>query len=200
MYKIIKSIATESELSYINNYLDNAQFNTKENHVPLHDPLFSNPNANFDIVTYGDMGAEISFIFDKYCNAIKDATSELTNKEYDRPILTKSYIMRYKEGTNIGMGYDNSRPENVYRSIVIWNDNYEGANIRFNNYKVGIELSPGDCLVVPETEEFARELTFVKSGNVMLSDFWNAPKGQSPYPGLAYGKITWGNPMYDKID
>jgi hypothetical protein len=200
MYHIIKSVATTEELAVINNYLSTAKFNTKEDHVPLHDPLFLNPNVEFDIVTYGDMGAEISFIFAKYCKAIQSAVSELSGKQYDPPILTKSYIMRYKTGTSIGMGHDGSRPENVYRAMVIWNDDFSGGNIRFNNYKISTNLSAGDCIVFPETEEFARELTVVESGNVMISDFWNAPEKQSPYPGLSYNKISWGNPMYDKID
>lgn len=200
MYHIIKSVASAEELAVIGNYLVTAKFNTKEDHVPLHDPLFSNPNVKFDIVTYGDMGAEISFIFDKYCKAIQSATSELSGQKYGLPILTKSYIMRYKAGTSIDMSYDGSRPENVYRSIVIWNDDFSGGNIRFNNYKISTNLSAGDCLVFPETEDFARELTTIQSGSVMISDFWNAPENQSPYPGLPYNKISWGNPMYDKID
>ena len=33
-----------------------------------------------------------------------------------------------------------------------------------------------------------------------MSQFWNTPLGTSPYPGLEYEKVNWGNPLYDKID
>lgn len=198
--KVIKNICTSDELTFIHNYLSSAKFNTKEDHVPLHDPLFSQDNVFFDIVTYGDMGKEISYIFNKYCQEIKNAVSELENKKYGPPILGKSYIMRYKSGTGIGMHFAGDRPENVYRSIVIWNDDFSGGKIKFKNFKLAIDLSPGDCIVFPETEEYSREMTTVESGNVMLSDFWNAPDKESPYPGLPYMKVNWGNPLYDKID
>ena len=33
-----------------------------------------------------------------------------------------------------------------------------------------------------------------------MSQFWNTPAGTSPYAGLEYEKVNWGNPLYDKID
>jgi hypothetical protein len=197
-YQII-NIATKEDLELINNFVNTIKFNTKEDHIPLHDPLFSNPNVNFDITTYGDMPREVVSIFEKYCQAIKDAVTKITNTEYDPPILGKSYIMRYSPGTNIGMHYSSNRPNNTFRSIVKWNDNHEGGALKFKNYKVNKNLIAGDCIIFPENEDFMIEITKIEKNNMFISDFWNAPIGQSPYPGLKYEEIYWGNPLWENL-
>jgi hypothetical protein len=95
------------------------------------------------------------------------------------------------------MSYNVDRPNNVFRSIVKWNDSYDGGLFKFKNYKIGKNLIPGDCIIFPENKDFAREITTVQDGNMFISDFWNAPVGQSPYPGLKYDDIYWGNPLWE---
>ncbi len=195
-YQII-NVATGEDLELIRKFVDSVKFNTKEDHIPLHDPLFSNPNVNFDITTYGDMPKEVVDIFEKYVFAIQKAVTEISGIQYDPPILGKSYIMRYIPGTSISMHYSSDRPKNVFRSIVKWNDCHEGGVFKFKNYKVGKDLMAGDCIIFPENEEFMREVTTVEKKNMFVSDFWNAPVGQSPYPGLKYEEIYWGNPLWE---
>ena len=196
-YQII-NIATKEDLLLVDEFVNSVKFNTKEDHIPLHDPLFSNPNVNFDITTYGDMPKEVVDIFEKYTFAIQRAVSQATKVFYDPPILGKSYIMRYVAGTEISMGFGSDRPKNVFRSIIQWNDSFKGGTFKFKNYKIGKTLVPGDCIIFPETEEFSREVTMIEDGNLFLSDFWNAPVGESPYPGLKYDDIYWGNPRWEK--
>jgi len=195
-YQII-NVATPEDLELIGKFVDSVKFNTKEDHIPLHDPLFSQEGVNFDITTYGDMPREVVSIFEKYCVAIQEAVTQITGIKYDQPILGKSYIMRYAPGATISMGYSADRPENVFRSIVKWNDCHDGGIFKFNKYKVAKDLVAGDCIIFPETEEFSREITTVEKKPMFISDFWNAPIGQSPYPGLKYEDIYWGNPLWE---
>ena len=140
---------------------------------------------------------EIVDEFIKICNKIKEETSRITGIKYDEPILGKSYIARFNTKTNPLQGYDSSRPAKTYTSIFIWGDDYQGAEfiINNNNYK----LNSGDCLVIPESSEYSRNVTELISGTMFVSQFWNAPSGTSPYPGLDYKDIYWGNPLYDKM-
>lgn len=195
-YQII-NIATEEDLRLINDFVNSVKFNSKDDHIPLHDLLFSYPNVNFEITTYGDMSKEVVDIFEKYVFAIQKAVTELTQIKYDPPILGKSYIMKHLSGTGMSMQHASDRPMNVYRSIVKWNSNHSGGIFRFKNYKIAKTLLPGDCIIFPETEEYMREITNVENGDMFISDFWNAPVGQSPYPGLKYEEIYWGNPLWE---
>ena len=196
-YQVI-NVATKDELKLVQDFINTVKFNTKENHIPLHDPLFSQSQINFDLVTYGDMSKEVVSVFEKYVYAIQSAVSKATKTFYDPPILGKSYISRYNAGSDIGMHYAADRPNNVFRSILQWTDTHVGGVFRFKNYKIATNLQPGDCLIFPETEEFERELTLIEDGSLCTSDFWNAPVGQSPYPGLKYDDIYWGNPLWEK--
>lgn len=195
-YQII-NIATKEDLELIERFVNDIKFNTKEDHISLHDPLFSQDGINFDIVTYGDMSKDIVDVFKKYIYEIKKAVTEISKIEYGIPILGKSYILRYTSGKELPFGYSENRPKNTYRSVVIWNDNYVGGNFKFKNYKIAKKILPGDCIIFPDNEEFSWGLSKIDSGSVFLSDFWNAPVGQSPYPGLRYEDIYWGNPLWE---
>jgi len=198
MYKIVKDILNEKEIFEVVNYCRSAKFNTKEDHIPLHDPLFSNENVNFDLITYGDLNKSIVNSFIKICNKVQEETGILENTEYGPPILGKSYIARYNVGAQIGNGYDKGRPEDCYTAIFYWGDNFTGAQITINGST--IDLSVGDCIIIPEKEKYARSISMVESGALLMSQFWNTPAGTSPYAGLEYEKVNWGNPLYDKID
>lgn len=200
MIKILKGCLKEEDIDFVNNYLSDARFNTRENHMPLHDNLFSNSNNNFDITTYGDMGKEISYIFNKICQCIADSTSEISGEQYGPPILTKSYIMKFSNYRELPLGFDPNRPLKVFRSLVFWNSNIDKISLYFPNQEITHELSPGDIIIFPETEDFIRTVVNSSDYPIYLSDFWNAPKNESPYPGLKYEDVAWGNPMYDKID
>lgn len=195
-YQII-NIATKEDLELVERFVDSVKFNTREDHIPLHDPLFSQDSINFDITTYGDMPRDVVEIFERYVIAIKNAVSEISGKEYDPPILGKSYILRYTTGKGVPLNYSTDRPKNTYRSILKWNDSHQGGIFKFKNYKIAKKLVAGDCIIFPETEEFSREFTLVEDGDMFLSDFWNAPVGESPYPGLKYEDIYWGNPLWE---
>lgn len=195
-YQII-NIASREDLELVERFVNSVKFNTREDHIPLHDPLFSQDNIDFDIITYGDMPRDVVEIFERYVTAIKNAVSEISGKEYDPPILGKSYILRYTTGRRVPLNYSTDRPKNTYRSILKWNDSHQGGIFKFKNYKIAKELVAGDCIIFPETDEFSREFTLVEDGNMFLSDFWNAPVGESPYPGLKYEDIYWGNPLWE---
>lgn len=195
-YQII-NVANNKELKSIEDFINSVKFNTLEDHSPLHDPLFKIPGVNFDIVTYGDMPREIVSIFEKYTIAIKDAVTKMTGIQYNTPILGKSYILRYTPGKEISMFCSDDRPDNVFRSIVKWNNSHGGGIFKFKNYKIAKELSPGDCIIFPETVDFTRGFSTVTENSMFISDFWNAPVGQSPYPGLKYEDIHWGNPLWE---
>lgn len=195
-YQII-NVATAEDLKLINEFVNYVKFNTKSDHIPLHDPLFSQDSINFEITTYGDMTKEIVDIFEKYTVAIQKAVSQMNKIFYDPPILGKSYIVKYTVGNGMQMSYNTDRPKNVFRSIVKWNDSCEGGFFKFQNYKIAKNLIAGDCIIFPENEDFAREITTVQSGSLFISDFWNAPVGQSPYSGLKYDDIYWGNPLWE---
>jgi hypothetical protein len=200
MIKIIKNCIDTKDIDYVNNYLASTKFNTKDDHVPLHDNLFNTSNNNFDITTYGDMGKEISFIFDKICKCIADATSEISGQQYGPPILTKSYIMKFNNYKELPLGFDPNRPDKVFRSLVFWNKSIDSLKLSFFGQNIVHDIFPGDIVVFPETEEFIRTVNNNTDFPIYISDFWNAPEGESPYPGLEYKDIAWGNPMYDKID
>lgn len=195
-YQII-NVANNKDLKSIEDFVNSVKFNTPEDHSTLHDPLFKIPGVNFDIVTYGDMPKDIVSIFEKYSIAIQDAVTKLTGTKYDPPILGKSYILRYTPGKEINMFYSDDRPSNVFRSIVKWNNSHGGGIFKFKNYKIAKELSPGDCIIFPETIDFTRGFSTVTENSMFLSDFWNAPVGVSPYPGLKYEDIYWGNPLWE---
>lgn len=195
-YQIV-NFSTQEDLELINNFVNNVKFNTKNDHIPLHDPLFSQENINFDITTYGDMTREVVDIFKKYCFGIQNAVSSINKIFYDQPILGKSYIMRYIPGTGSNMSFDQNRPKNTFKSVVIWNTPKDGGVFKFKNYKIAKTLVPGDCIIFPETEEFQREITCSNESSIFISEFWNAPVGQSPYPGLKYEDINWGNPLWE---
>ena len=97
------------------------------------------------------------------------------------------------------MQWSTDRPKNVFRSILKWTDSHSGGELKFKNYKIAVDLKPGDCVIFPETEEFQREITTIDKGDLFISDFWNAPVGESPYPGLKYHEITWGNPRFKNL-
>lgn len=196
-YQII-NVANKYDLELIEEFVESQKFNTKEDHVPLHDNLFSYDGVGFGITTYGDMPKHIVSIFEKCVDLIQSAVTEITNKPYDPPILGKSYIMKHPAGTGVPMHFANDRPENVFRSIVKWNDCEGGGTFKFKNYKIAKDLVAGDCIIFPETEDFLREITKVEKGNLLTSDFWNAPVGQSPYAGLEYENIRWGNPIWEE--
>lgn len=195
--KIVRDIVGIEDLNILLSYANNTKYNTKEDHIPLHDTLFSKNGISFDIVTYGDMPKEVVDIFDKYCKKIKDIVSNLTKKEYDPPILGKSYIAKYNTGNAMSMGYDSNRPKDVFATYVVWNSSFDGGKIKFKNYKIAVDLQPGDCIIFPESEDYQREITSINKGSMLISQFWNAPVGQSPYPGLEYKDIYWGNPLWE---
>lgn len=197
MYSIVNNIIDQEKLDMVLNYAKNTKFNTKEDHIPLHDPLFSNPYVDFDLITYGDLNKEIVDEFITISNTIKKETSNLSGIQYDEPILGKSYIARFSPGTYPLQGHDASRPEKTYTSIFVWGDVYDGFCFTVDGNKV--LLNPGDCLIIPESSKYSRISEELSSGILFVSQFWNAPTGISPYPGLKYEEIYWGNPLYDKI-
>ena len=122
MITVTQGVVSDSDITLINNYLEQASFNTKDKHSPLHNNLFENSLKDFSIVTYGDMGKEISHILDKIAKSIQNNVSNLIKESYDPPILTKSYIMKFDQYNELQLGFDFKRPQNVFRSLVFWNN------------------------------------------------------------------------------
>ena len=145
------------------------------------------------------MGKEISYIFDKISKCIESTVSEISGRSYGPPILTKSYIMSFEQ-KELPMSFDPNRPQDVFRSLVFWNRDILEMVVSLDNQNIKETLSPGDIIIFPETQEFSRTAINNTEFPIYVSDFWNAPAGQSPYTGLKYEDVAWGNPMYDKID
>ena len=61
--KIFEKFILSEDLKIVQDYIQTIKFNTKEDHVPLHDGLFAEDATKFDIHTRGEMPDHILEIF-----------------------------------------------------------------------------------------------------------------------------------------
>lgn len=192
MVHIVKSFINDNDVKIVSEYIDSIKFNTKDDHVPLHDDLFSHGSTEFDIHTRGEMPRHILDIFSKYSKGLFDLVSQIEPEDYHPPMFSKHYLARYKAGSHSAIHWDNSKPEKTYKSYICWTKDYTGGKLVFPNLSQEVVMSPGDLIYFMENEENSHGITKVDSGNLVLSEAWMGIKGQLFMPSkTAYEDINW---------
>lgn len=194
MFYIIKNFISKQDLSIVLEYIESINFNTKDDHVPLHDDLFGKLSAQFDIHTRGEMPQYILDIFSKYSKGFYDAVQQQEESEYHPPMFSKHYIARYKPGSHSAVHWDPEKPEKTYKSYIFWTTTANGGNLIFPNLNKEIVPVPGDLIYFVENEENSHGITKIQEGNLLLSEAWMGHKGQHFMPNkVAYEDIEWND-------
>jgi hypothetical protein len=194
MIHIIKNFISDQDVEAVNKYVDLIKFNTKDDHVELHNDLFNNSSTEFDIHTRGEMPKEMLDIFSKYSKGFYDLVQESEEKEYHPPMFSKHYIARYKRGSHSPIHWDSSKPQNTYKSYIYWTPALSGGNLVFPNIGQEITFSPGDLVYFIENKENSHGITPIQDGNLVLSEAWMGLKGQHFMPNkISYEKTDWDN-------
>lgn len=192
MIHVYKGFISNDDLTQVNDYIRTLRFNTKDEHVPLHDDLFSNPSTMFDIHTRGEMPDHILQIFSKYSKGFYDLVSSIEPEEYHPPMFSKHYICRYPAGSHSGIHWDNSKPEKTYKSYIVWNAEYTGGELTFANAAEPVSYEPGDLIYFIENIENSHGISVVKTGELFLSEAWMGHVGQHFMPNkVSYEDVDW---------
>ena len=192
MIHMVKNFINDQDLAVVSEYLDSVAFNTKDDHVPLHDDLFSNGSTEFDIHTRGEMPNHILEIFSKYSKGLFDLVSEIEPEDYHPPMFSKHYFARYRAGSHSEVHWDSGKPEKTYKSYICWNTDYSGGSLLFPGLSKEVKMSPGDLFYFIENEENSHGISLVESGNLVISEAWMGIKGQLFMPSkVAYDDLDW---------
>ena len=192
--EIVKGFISPEDVATIQEYIKTVKFNTKEDHVPLHDALYEEFNAPFDLHTRGEMPKHILDIFSKYSKGFYDIIESITPSEYMPPMFSKHYIARYNPGTETGPQFDKSKPEGTYKSFIFWNNDFEGGELFFPGISKRFKPEPGDLVFFIESEENRCSITEIISGPLYLSEAWIGKRGQLWMPSKdPYDRIDWDN-------
>lgn len=182
--KIFEKFICEEDLKVVQEYLPTIKFHTKEDHVPLHDNLFSEEGTRFDIHTRGEMPDYILKIFSKYSKEMYNAVLGVSTGEYHPPMFSKHYIARYRPGSYSEPHFNKEKPEGTYGSYLVWQNPIYGGSIMFPKYeangKTGLEFiaTPGDLILFEESEKDMRGIQKILMGDMFLSEAWMGKKGQ----------------------
>ena len=191
MIHIVKNFINQEDLKTVQEYIKTIKFNTKDEHVPLHDNLFHKHNAPFDIHTRGEMPKEILDVFSKYSRGYWELVSEIEDIKYHPPMFSKHYIARYNVGELDGFHYAHLRPENTYGSYIYWTNDFKGGELCFENDPSCISLEPGDLIFFKESESNKHRITNLTEGVAFLSESWMSPVGTCPDPNVEYDSVYW---------
>jgi hypothetical protein len=191
MIEVINNFVDRDDLENIQHYLYSIKFNTKDEHVPLHDNLFSKNNIMFDVHTRGEMPTPILDIFSKLHKKIYEYLVALENKEYHPPMFSKTSIYRYRSGSSLGPHLENDRPEDSYRSFIVWTDNQTGGNFIFPEIGIEIEAKAGDLVIFKIQKENLYGISAIESGTLYTSESWTSPYGTAPFPNVDYDTTPW---------
>ena len=162
--------------------------------MPLQNKLYSDYNAQFDLHTRGEMSKEILEIFSKYSKNLYNLINFEFPEEYLPPMFSKHYIARYLPGSKTAPQFDNTKPEGTYKSIVFWNDDFDGGSLNFPKLKKTIKPAPGDLIFFEEKEENMCEITEILNKPMYFSEAWVGKKGQLWMPSNEpYDKVQWDN-------
>jgi len=192
--KIIKSFMTSKDVKTIVDYISTIKFNTKENHDPLHDNLYQEYNAQFDLHTRGEMTEEILKIFSKYSKGFYDLINSEFPDEYLPAMFSKHYIAKYSPGSEVFPQFDSSKPNSTYKSIIFWNNDFGGGELVFPKLEKTVIASPGDLIIFEENEENICGISKILNKPLYFSEAWMGKKGQLWMPSNEpYDKIPWDN-------
>jgi hypothetical protein len=140
------------------------------------------------------MPDHILAIFSKYSKGFYDLIEEEFPGEYLPPMFSKHYIARYNVGTEIVPQFDITKPEGTYKSIIFWNNNFDGGELSFPELKFSIKPEPGDLVFFEEGQTNMCAITKILSGPLYFSEAWVGKKGQLWMPSREpYEKIDWDN-------
>jgi hypothetical protein len=188
----IKNFISTDDVNTIKEYIKTIKFNTKEDHVPLHDALFEEYNAPFDLHTRGEMPQYILDIFSKYSKGFYELVQPLETEEYLPPMFSKHYIARYTQGKSVMPQFDPNKPERTYKSLIFWNDDFDGGELQFPGLEKTFRPSPGDLVFFIDEQENRCGITKIENGNLYLSEAWMGHKGQLWMPSFVpYEEVEW---------
>lgn len=191
MIYIIKNFISPVDLEKVQSYISTIKFNTREEHVPLHDDLFEKNNIVFDLHTRGEMPDDILEIFSKYSKGYYEKVQTLESDKYHPPMFSKHYIARYRDGSSVGPHFDPDKPEGTYKSYIYWNDDFEGGKLNFPSLGESFLPAPGDLVFFIENEKNRYEVTEVKNGTLYMSEAWMGKVGKAWMPGVNYETTNW---------
>lgn len=192
--KIIKNFINSEDLKTVQQYIETIIFNTKEEHVPLHDGLFSDEATLFDIHTRGEMPDYILEIFSKYSKGMYEIVQSEQEEKYHPPMFSKHYIARYRKGSLSAMHYANEKPEGTFGSYLIWKNADSGGKIHFPEFGQPFVANPGDLIYFEETKLNIHEITKVEDGYLFLSEAWMGKIGQLWMPNrVPYNEVEWND-------
>ena len=191
MIHLVKQFISPEDIKIVQDYIKSIKFNTKEDHVPLHNELFEKNNAVFDLHTRGEMPKHILEIFSKYSKGYYDNVQSIENDQYHPPMFSKHYIARYKPGTCLGPQFDPEKPEGTYKSYIYWNDDFNGGSISFPGWDKTFNLEPGDLIFFVENEENRYRINTIEDNPLFLSEAWMGKVGQAWMPGVDYTATNW---------
>jgi hypothetical protein len=191
MIHLIKQFILPDDLKTVQDYIKTIKFNTKEDHVPLHNELFEKNNVVFDLHTRGEMPKHILEIFSKYSRGYYENVQKIENEQYHPPMFSKHYIARYKPGACLGPQFDPEKPQGTYKSYIYWNDDFGGGSMSFPGWDKNFNLEPGDLIFFVENEENRYRINTVEDKPLFLSEAWMGRVGQAWMPGVDYNSTNW---------
>jgi len=190
--KVIKNFISTEDVKTVRDYISGIRFNTKEDHVPLHDALYEEYNAGFDLHTRGEMPSNLLEIFSKYSKGFFDIIEQIHPGEYLPPMFSKHYIARYNVGSETGPQFDKSKPEGTYKSFIFWSNEHQGGELFFPGLEKRFCPEPGDLVFFVEGEENRCSITEVFGNPLYLSEAWIGKRGQLWMPSRdSYEEIDW---------
>ena len=195
MYHIIKNFISQEDLEIVNEYIKTINFNTKEDHVPLHDNLFETYNAQFDLHTRGEMPPHILEIFSKYSKGYYEHVQDFEGSatHYHPPMFSKHYIARYQTGSSVGPQFDPDRPPGTYKSYIYWNNDFSGGVFGFPETGEFFTPEPGDLLFFVENAQNLYQISEIEGGTLYLSEAWMGRVGQAWMPNVDYDNTDWND-------
>jgi hypothetical protein len=191
MINVVKNFISEEDLKIVNEYIKTINFNTKDEHVPLHDDLFEKNKIVFDLHTRGEMPKHILDIFSKYSKGYYEKVQDKETAEYHPPMFSKHYIARYHSGSSVGPHFDPEKPEGTYKSYIYWNKDFDGGMLNFPNLNESLLPEPGDLIFFVENAENMYEVTTINSGTLYMSEAWMGRIGQAWMPNVDYASTNW---------
>jgi hypothetical protein len=191
MIHIIKNFISLKDLELVNHYISTINFNTKDNHVPLHNDLYEKQNVDFDIHTRGEMPKEILEVFSKYSKGFYEAVQSIEQNKYHPPMFSKHYIARYSPGYCVGPQFDPEKPDGTYKSYIYWNNDFSGGSLGFPGQDKAFNLNPGDLIFFIENEENRYRIDTIEEKPLFLSEAWMGKVGKAWMSGVDYEETNW---------
>lgn len=180
-----------NDLQLVVDYIDTIEFNTPENHVPLHDNLF-NSGIKFDIHTRGEMPKDILNIFSTIGEIIYNYVVSVEDKDYHPPMFSKNYIARYRQGIGQAAASDPSKPKGTYKAYVFWQFD-DSSNAYFPDLGERFKPENGSLIIYEDIQ--SNRFGFDPSSNapIYISEFWLSPVGTAPFTNVDYGAVDWND-------